>query len=166
MSIDSYLDTVDVEKAFGSLDHGFLLVVLKKISFGKNFIDWIKMLLIYQESCIINGSRTTSYFKLEKGARQGSPISAYLFIIALEIIFAMIKSNPNIKVLKNFNHNNLYTAYADDTTFLNDQKSVKELMKTFKLFPKFSGLKPNMLKCEFAGIDSVKGVKMGVFGVK
>ena len=58
---------------------------------------------------------TTLYFKLEKDARQGDPISAYLFIIALEIIFAMIKSNPNIKGLNIFNHNYLYTAYTGDT---------------------------------------------------
>ena len=45
------------------------------------------------------------------------PISAYLFIIALEIIFAMIKSNPNLKGHDIFNHNYLYIAYADDTSF-------------------------------------------------
>ena len=79
----------------------------------------------------------------------------------------MIKSNPNIKGLKIFNHNYLYTAYADDPTFfLNDQKSIRELMKTFKLFSKFSGLKPNILKCEVAGIGSLKGVKMAVCGIK
>ena len=32
-------------------------------------------------------------------------------------------------------------------------------METFKLFSKFSGLKPNTLKCEVAGIDSLKGTK-------
>ena len=85
-----------------------MLVVLTKFGFGNNFIDWIKILLTNQESCVINGSSTT-YFKLEKGARQVDPISAYLFIIALEIIFAMIKSNPNIKDLNIFNHNYLYT---------------------------------------------------------
>ena len=90
---------------------------LKKFSFGNSFVDWIKILLTYQGSCIINGGSTTSYFKLEKEARQGDTISAYLFVIALEIIFAMIKSNPNIKGLNIFNHNYLYIAYADDTTF-------------------------------------------------
>ena len=116
---------------------------------------------------VINDGRTTSYFKLEKGVRQGDPISAYLFIIPLEIIFAMIKSTPNIKGLNIFNHNYLYTAYADDTTFfLNDQKSIRELMKTFKLFSKLSGLKPNILKCKVAGIGSLKGVKMAVCGIK
>ena len=98
-------------------------------------MDWIKILLTNQQSRVINGGSTTSFFKLEKGAGQGDPISAYLFIIALEIIFAMIKSNPNIKDLNIFNHNYLYTAYADDTTFfLSDQKSIRELLETFKLF--------------------------------
>ena len=43
--------------------------------------------------------------------------------------------------------------------FLNDQKSTRELMKTFKLLSKFYGLKPNISKCEVASIDSLKGVK-------
>ena len=38
----------------------------------------------------------------------------------------------------------LYTAYAGDTTFfLKDEKSVIELVKTFDIFLKISGLKPN-----------------------
>ena len=79
----------------------------------------------------------------------------------------MIKSNPNIKVLNIFNHNYLYTAYAHDIRlFLNDQKSISELMKTFKLFSKFSGLKPNILKCEVAGIGSLKRFEMAVCGIK
>ena len=142
-------------------------VVLKKFGSGNNFIDWIKRLLTNQESCVINGGSTTSYSKLEKRARQGDPISACLFIIALEIIFATIKSNPNIKDLNIFNHNYLCTAYVDDITFFAHQKSVRELMKTIKLFSKFSGLKPNILKCDVAGgIGALKEIKMAVCGIK
>ena len=39
LNIDGYLVTVNIEKAFDSLDHGFLLVVLKEFGFGNNFID-------------------------------------------------------------------------------------------------------------------------------
>ena len=33
------------------------------------------------------GGKTTPYFKLERGTRKGDPISAYLFILALEVVF-------------------------------------------------------------------------------
>ena len=39
-------------------------------------------------------------------------------------------------------------------------------MKTFKLFSKFSGLKPNILKCEVAGIGSLKEVNMAACCIK
>ena len=51
------------------------------------------------QSCVINGGYTTPYFKLERGTRQGDPISAYLFIIALEVVFSLIKENPDIEGL-------------------------------------------------------------------
>ena len=37
--------------------------------------------------CVINGGKTTPYFMLERGTRQGDPNSAYLFVIALEVVF-------------------------------------------------------------------------------
>ena len=69
------------------------------------------------ESCVINGGETTPYFKVERGTRQVDPISVYLFIIALEVVFSLIKANSNIESLKFFSHTFLYSAYADDTTF-------------------------------------------------
>ena len=76
LDIPGYLVTMDFEKAFDSLDHDFLLFALKKFGFGENVIHWIKVLLNKQQSCVINGSFTTRYFNLEKGARQSDPISA------------------------------------------------------------------------------------------
>ena len=47
----------------------------------------------------------------------------------------------------------LFTTYADDSTFfLKDISSVKMLVETFKEFSCFSGLKPNIAKCEIAGL--------------
>ena len=93
---------IDFEKVFYSMNHAFFNAALKKYGFGDNFIDWIKILLNNQESCVINRGHTTKYFKLERGACQGDPISAYLFIIALEIFFIMIKTNKNTHGLNIF----------------------------------------------------------------
>ena len=41
---------MDIEKAFDSLDHDFLVHVLNKFGFGGNFIGWIKLLLNSQQS--------------------------------------------------------------------------------------------------------------------
>ena len=66
-----------------------------------------------------------NYFKLEKGTRQGDPISGYLFIPVLEIVFLSVKKNKKVKHLDMFNHTFLYTKYADDTAFfLKDKESL------------------------------------------
>ena len=71
---------MDIEQAFDSLDHNFLISTLEKYGFGKIFILWVKILLRDQESCVINGGTTTKYFSLERGVRQGDLISAFLFV--------------------------------------------------------------------------------------
>ena len=93
LQIKDFLMTVDIGKAFDSINHCFLIKVMEKYGFEKDFIKWIKILLQNQESYIVNGGTTTNYFKLEKDARQGDPISAYLFIIVLEIVFLFTKES-------------------------------------------------------------------------
>ena len=89
--ISGFFLAADFEKAFDSLNHKFLITILKKYGFGEDFIDCIKILLRNQESCLIIGGHITTYFRLERGARQGDPISAYLFVIALELFFISLK---------------------------------------------------------------------------
>ena len=69
LQIKRFLMTVDIEKAFDSINHCFLIKVLEKYGFQKDFIKSIKILPQNQESCIINSGTTTNYFKLEKGTR-------------------------------------------------------------------------------------------------
>jgi len=73
----------------------------------------------------------------------------------------MVRTNRLIEGLKILNFEHKLTAYADDSTFfLKNERSVMELLKTFEIFSKYSGLMLNKSKCELAGI----GVKKNVFG--
>ena len=157
LKLNGMLITIDIQKAFDSVNH----------QFGKMFIKWVKTLLNNQESYIINGGFITEYFKLDKGTRQGDPISAYLFILVLEIVFNLIKQNKDIHGLTFFDHTFLYTAYADDTTFfLKDKESVKKENNVFDTFSIYSGLKPDKSKCEIADIGFLKGVPMELCGME
>ena len=44
LQIKGFLMTVDIEKAFDSINHCFLIKVLEKYGFKKDFIKWIKIL--------------------------------------------------------------------------------------------------------------------------
>ena len=78
---------------------------------------------------------------LKKGVRRRDPISAYLFIIVLEIALLYVKENKNVKGINVFNNIFLYSAYADDTTFfVSDEGSVTEVMKVFDKFSLLFGL--------------------------
>ena len=102
-----------------------------------------------------------------KGTRQGDPILTYLFILVLEAIFCVIKSNKNIKGLNIFKYEFLYTAYADDTTFfLKDKISVFKTLNIFYKFSLVSGLNPYTTKCETTGIGTLKGVNVSLCGMK
>ena len=124
-----------MEKAFDSVNHHFLISVLEKLGSGTEFIEWINVLQNNQESCVINRWKTSKLFKLEIGTPQGDPISAYLFIIALELIFWIIKETSNIEGFEIFQKIFIFTAYAVDTaSFLKNTESVINLLEIFKHF--------------------------------
>ena len=109
--------TADIQKTFDSVNPLFSITALANFGFGETFIKWIQILFRNQESCVIIGGTTTKYFKLEKSTRQEGLISAYLFILVLEIAFILIKGNKNIKSINTFDNIFLYCSYADDTSF-------------------------------------------------
>ena len=66
---------------------------------------------------VLNGGNTRQYLILERDTRQGNPISTYLFIVVLELIFSKIILNKSIKGIELFQKEFLYTTNVDDTTF-------------------------------------------------
>ena len=137
------------------------------MGFDGEYHDWIKVLHKNQESCVMNGGVSTGYFPLNRGSRQGDPISAYMFIIVMETFFTMVKNDPNIHGVDILGFVYLLTAYADDATFIvKNTDSICAIFRVFDVFSEFAGLKVNRSKCEIAGIGVKNGVKVALLGLK
>ena len=87
----------------------------------------------------MNNSFSTGYFSIERGTRQSDPLSAYIFILSLEILFIQIRNDSSIKGFKFNNIEIKLTAFAHDTTFLvKDVQSLRRILKLSKTFEIFS----------------------------
>ena len=75
-NIEAIIFSGDFEKAFDSVDHTFLFAALTEFGFGPDFTQWVKTFLKDCESCIMNNGHASGYFPLNRGTRQGDPLSA------------------------------------------------------------------------------------------
>ena len=58
LKLKGLLLTVNIEKPFDSVNHNFLLKVLKNYGFSHDFLKCVSILLQNQELCIINSGKT------------------------------------------------------------------------------------------------------------
>jgi len=88
---------IDFEKAFDTVRWTFLHKVLIKFNFGKIFKKWIQIIYNNIQSTVINNGFFSPYFNLCWGVRQGCSVSAYLFLLVVEILAICIRNNKNIQ---------------------------------------------------------------------
>jgi hypothetical protein len=115
------------------------------------------------ETSITNNGYLTNWFKLQKGVRQGCPLSPYLFILASEILSIQIRANRNINGIDVNSREYKISQLADDTVcFLSDTKSVEETLKIFELFKQCSGLKINLNKTKAIPLGSLRNKELNI----
>ncbi|KAK0595713.1 hypothetical protein LWI29_009285 [Acer saccharum] len=94
---------LDFEKAYDTLDHSFLNDLLEKMGFGVKWRRWIECCVSTPRLSVLVNGKPTSEFGLEKGLRQGDPLSPLLFIVAAEGLNALLRKATELNMVKRAN---------------------------------------------------------------
>ena len=149
MNETGILLSLDQEKAFDRVDRDFLLNALDSFGFGAEFQQWI--LTLYSGAftkILVNGWLTTPV-SLERGVRQGDPLSPLLYVITAEVLVSNIRANTNIRgfLLPGANGTEFkVNQYADDTTIFIKDISLRHLFQEVNKYEQGTGAKLNMEK--------------------
>ena len=159
---------LDFQKAFDSVSWTFLIKCLQSFNFGEGFQKWIKTLYYNVSSCVTNNGYSSQFFNVERGVRQGCPISPLLFVIVAEILACKIRSDPEIKGININQETFTITQLADDTTlFLSDIKSLERALMVLGQFAILSGLLLNKNKTQVLYVGSnIEQAELPSLGIK
>ena len=154
--IDAYFVLLDFKKAFDSIDQHWLSRVLHKMNFPTKFIRTIYSLNKDANVCVLVNGFRTGQVPINKGVRQGNPLSLYLFLLAVEPLVATINNDTRIEGLgKGRKRNVKCPSYADDLTLtLVGSSSVCLAFEIIQRFSEAIGLKLNMEKTQGIMIGS------------
>ena len=157
-NLNGLIILIDFQKAFDSISWNFITETLKMFNFGENIINWVRSLQIGSTSKISQNGHFSEKIILERGCRQGDPVSPYLFVLCAEILAEAIRNNSDIKGITLHKQEHKISLYADDTTlFLKaNEENIRICMRILKEFELVSGLKVNK--------EKTKVVKIGGWG--
>ena len=120
-----------------------------------SLIRWVETFYNDLTSCVLNNGICTPYFELQRGVRQGDPLSPYLFIIAAKILAVTIRSRQDIQGIMIGQEEFKLVQYADDLTlFVPNIECAELILQLLDRFTICSGLKVNHIKTEAMWIGS------------
>ena len=118
--IPGLLMLMDFQKAFDSVSWKFLYSILFIFGFKDSFCKCIKVLNTNVIAAVLQCGTLSEFFNIERGCRQGDPISAYLFILCAQIMLLLIVNDRSLKGISVNGKEFKITQFANDTTLILD----------------------------------------------
>ena len=164
------LVSLDQEKAFDRVDHQFLMRTSTKFGFGPDFCRWVEIFYNNVFSRIICNDSLTGAIFLERGVRQGCPLSPLLYVLVSEVLSTQIRSCPEIEGFLLPGAGGLQfkvSQYADDATnFVKNERSLCHLLRVVDKYERGSGAKLNTTKSEAMWLGRWRSNGASPFGLK
>ena len=160
--------SIDYMKCFDRIELSAILGALRYFGAGESFLSWAKLLYNGSVSCIINQVHLSGWFKVTHSVKQGTPCSAYFFLLIAEIVALELRANSEITGIMFKMINKILGQFADDMDlylFGNDQ-SIKLGLKTIENFSHHTGLKINYDKTTMYHIGSIQKMQVKYYTKK
>ena len=146
---------LDQEKAFDRMSHSFIIQTLQHFGFGSKFINWISTIYNGCSARVKINGFTTPTFSIQRGVRQGCPLSSLLYVLCAEVLCLEIRRNREIVGFTYANSEHKDLEYADDLSiFVSTIESISQIFKTLTRFEKASNAKINIDKTDALWLGS------------
>ncbi|XP_057808482.1 uncharacterized protein LOC131022959 [Salvia miltiorrhiza] len=156
---------VDFARAYDTVDWAFLDNMLEHMNFGFKWRGWISGCLCSASANVLVNGSPSGEFRLERGLRQGDPLSPFLFLIVAEGLNLLVERAIHKGCLEPVSIGReevriSHLQYADDTMFVVTEKrdnawAIKCILKLFELL---SGLSVNFDKSCIVGVGTSESV--------
>jgi hypothetical protein len=151
---------VDFEKAYDSVDWGFLEYMMRRVGMCEKWVAWMKACVFGGSmSVLVNGSPTEEIC-IQRGLKQGDPLAPFLFLLVAEGFSGLMRNAVDRNLFEGFAFGDncmvvSHLQYADDTLCIGKPTvenlwALKSILRGFEMV---SGLKINFFKSSVIGIN-------------
>ncbi|GJV38182.1 putative reverse transcriptase domain, reverse transcriptase zinc-binding domain protein, partial [Tanacetum coccineum] len=133
---------IDIQKAYDTVDWGFLRSILIGFGFHPTMVEWIMVCVSTTSYSVCINGNLHGWFNGKRGLRQGDPLSPYLFTLVMEVLTLILQRR--VSVAENFRYHHhcekqciVNLCFADDLFLfarghLNSVTIIMEALEEFK----------------------------------
>ncbi|CAM2116591.1 unnamed protein product [Caretta caretta] len=110
--------SLDQEKAFDRVDHGYLLSTLQAFGFRPQFVGLLQALYASAECLVRLNWTLTEPVSFGREVRQGCPLSGQLYALAIEPFLCLLRRSLTGLALREPELRLILSAYADDVLLM------------------------------------------------
>ena len=148
-----FIALLDLSNAFGSIPIQLVTEYLKKSGIGEEMLDVIRDIMSDTKTSIVTANGETEPLPVNRGVRQGCPISGFLFNAGIEPLIQKI-NEAGVQIQPGTHHHCLF--YADDMTLIAKEKdNLQELINVASTSCDELGLSINPQKCKFINMSGL-----------
>lgn len=152
---EKFLISVDFQKAYDSVSHDTLYLILKHINMPIKLINLIMEMYRNTKTKIIINNELTRAFDVKRGVKQGDPLAPLLFTLIVELLSKFANKNFIGKRFGDFHVKILLN--ADDVILVpRDEKEFTLWINTLKKFELATGLQINSKKSFYVSHKQMK----------